>query len=101
MGSRLELQTKLEEALGNKNVYFQPPENLKLSYPAIVYGLSGIDRKYADNKQYMKMLRYEITVIDKRPFNPAIDKILNFPYSYYDRPYKADNLYHDTLSLYF
>lgn len=101
MGSRLELQTKLEEALGNKNVYFQPPENLKLSYPAIVYGLSGMSRKHANDHEYMRMLRYEITVIDKRPSNPAIDKILSTPYSYYDRQYKSDNLYHDTISLYF
>lgn len=101
MGSRLELQAKLEEALGSKNVYYQPPENVKLSYPAIVYGLSGMSRKHADDKEYIRRLRYEITVIDKRPFNSAIDKILKFPYSYYDRPYKADNLYHDAISLYF
>lgn len=101
MGSRLELQAKLEETLGSKNVYYQPPATLKLTYPAIVYSMSGMRREHADNKQYMKMTRYEITVIDKRPFNPAIDKILNFPYSDYDRPYKADNLYHDVLSLYF
>ena len=100
MGSRLELQAKLEEALGSKNVYYQPPESMKLSYPAIVYGLSGMSRKHADDKEDIRRLRYEITVIDKRPFNPAIDKILKFPHSYYDRPYKADNLYHDTISLY-
>lgn len=100
MGSRLELQAKLEEALGSKNVYYQPPESMKLSYPAIVYGLSGMSRKHADDKEYIRRLRYEITVIDKRPFNPAIDKILKFPHSYYDCPYKADNLYHDTISLY-
>lgn len=101
MGSRLELQMKLEEALGSKSVYYQPPESLKLTYPAIVYGMSGMSRKHADDKEYMRKPRYEITVIDKKPNNPAIDKILQFPYSYYDRPYKSDNLYHDTISLYF
>lgn len=101
MGSRLELQTKLENVLGSKNVYFQPPESLKLSYPAIVYSMSGMTRKHADDKEYIRRKRYEITVIDKRPDNPAIDAILQFPYSYYDRPYKADNLYHDSISLYF
>lgn len=101
MGSRLELQAKLEETLGSKNVYYQPPENLKLTYPAIIYGMSGMSRKHADDQEYMKKRRYEITVIDKRPFNSAIDKILKFPYSYYDRSYKADNLYHDAISLYF
>jgi len=33
MGTRLELQNLLENILGSRNVYFQPPENLKLNYP--------------------------------------------------------------------
>ena len=31
--SRLALQSLLEELLGSKNVYYQPPENLKMVYP--------------------------------------------------------------------
>ena len=54
MGSRLELQAKLEEALGSKNVYYQPPESLKLTYPAIIYSMSGMSRKHADDQEYMK-----------------------------------------------
>ena len=42
MDSRPNLQAKLEEILGNKNVYFQPPESLKLNFPAIVYKRSNI-----------------------------------------------------------
>lgn len=37
MASRLDLQTFLEELLESKNVYFQPPESVKMKYPAIVY----------------------------------------------------------------
>ena len=47
MASRLDLQSKLEKLLGNKNVYYQPPESLKMEYPAIRYSRSDIDSKYA------------------------------------------------------
>lgn len=101
MHNRLDLQTKLEELLGSRNVYYQPPESIKMSYPAIVYEMVGVSRRHADDKEYMRKMQYEITVIDKRPFNPAIDKIMNFPNSYYNRSYKIDNLYHDIISIYF
>lgn len=101
MASRLDLQAKLEELLGSKNVYYQPPESLRLSYPAIVYSKSKIETTKANNKTYSKRTRYDITVIDKRPDNQVIDKLMELPYCSYDRPYKSDNLNHDTLTLYY
>ena len=35
--SRLELHALLVELLGSTNVYYEPPETLKMSYPAIRY----------------------------------------------------------------
>lgn len=101
MASRLELQAKLEELLGLKHVYYQPPESLRLEYPAIVYSKSKIETRKANNSTYSKFTRYDITVIDKRPDNPVIDKLMELPYCSYDRPYKADNLNHDVLSIYY
>ena len=40
MGTRLELQNKLEELLGSRHVYFQPPESVKMEYPAIKYSMT-------------------------------------------------------------
>ena len=101
MASRLELQTKLEELLGTRNVYYQPPESQKMGYPAIRYSKNDIESKFANNTKYSNVNRYEITVIDKRPDNIVIDKILSLPLSSFDRHYVADNLNHDTIILYF
>lgn len=95
------LQAKLEELLGSRNVYYQPPESLKMEYPAIRYDLSTIDSRYADNIKYSKNNRYEIIVIDILPDNEVIDKILDLPYSSHDRRYKSDNLNHDVITLYY
>lgn len=101
MGTRLELQNKLEELLGAKHAYYQPPESKKLEYPAIVYSMDDIPIEYASNSAYTKRRRYTITVIDRRPDNPVIDKLLELPYCSYDRRYISDNLNHDSLTLYY
>ena len=49
MSRRTELQTLLEEILGSKNVYFQPPDTVSMKYPAIVYSLNRIDKKAAND----------------------------------------------------
>ena len=101
MATRLELQAKLEELLGMNHVYYNPPETLKLEYPAIVYSKSRIETRKANNSTYSKNTRYDITVIDRRPDNPVINKLLDLPYCSYDRSYRSDNLNHDVLSLYY
>lgn len=101
MGTRLELQSKLEEILGSRHVYFQPPENLKMEYPAIRYSLSDIESRYGDNVKYSTFNCYDIIVIDELPNNKAIQKILELPYSSFDRHYTSDNLNHDLIKIYF
>lgn len=101
MGSRLELQTKLEELLGSRNVYYQPPNNMLMEYPAIRYSKSNINSRYADCMKYTTIDRYEIIVMDKLPDNNVISKILELPLSSYDRHYISDNLNHDVITLYF
>ncbi|EET59428.1 hypothetical protein BRYFOR_08519 [Marvinbryantia formatexigens DSM 14469] len=101
MASRLELQSKLEELLGVKHVYYQPPEGLKMEYPAIRYSKNRISTQKANNSAYIKHIRYEIIVIDRRPDNPVIEKLLELPYCSYDRHYVSDNLNHDVLTLYY
>ena len=101
MGTRLELQSKLEELLGRKSVYYQPPETIKMEYPAIVYCKKNIDTKFANNGTYLLPISYEITVIDKKPDNIVIKKILQMPMCRFDRHFKSDNLNHDVLTLYF
>lgn len=101
MATRLELQAKLEELLGSKNVYYQPPESVKMEYPAIRYSKSKITTRKSNNATYKRNIRYDVIVIDKRPDNPVIDKLLDLPYCSYDRRYKSDNLNHDALTLYY
>lgn len=101
MGTRRELQLILEEMLGTRNVYYQPAENLQMQYPAIRYQKADDITYHGDNIKYLNRNCYDITVIDNIPDNEVIDKILTLPYSSFDRHYKANNLNHDVIQLYF
>lgn len=99
--SRLELQSVLEEILGSRNVYFQPPESLKLKYPCVLYELSDILVDHADDEVYRKFKQYMITVIDKDPDSELPDKINDLKYCEMDRFYVSNNLNHWVFTLYF
>lgn len=97
---RISLQTKLEEILGSENVYFQPPSNIKMHYPCIVYTRSTGYSRFADNGSWIFRSRYQIQLISKDPDNPAFDELAKLPYSSYDRHYVVDNLNHDVFNIY-
>ena len=102
MASRLELHEELCKILETRNVYFQPPESLKMQYPCIRYSMSGVDTKRANNAAYRNTNQYEVIVIDKSPDSTIFEKIIaRFPMCRYNRWYTADNLNHYVLTLYF
>ena len=101
MASRLELQSKFEDILGNRNVYFQPPSSVRMQYPAIVYSRKDIEGRFANDKIYRKLPCYEAILIDKNPDSEFIDKILDLPYCSFDRHYEADNLNHDVFTIFY
>lgn len=102
MADRLELQAAFEEILGSRNVYFNPPESVKMQYDAIRYGLGGKDLKRANNKIYKSTNQYEGVVITRNPDTDIPDKLLaRFEMISLGRPYPADNLNHYPFTLYY
>lgn len=98
---RLLFHEVLCEVLGSRNVYFQPPESVKMKYPAIVYSRDGIDSKHANNGVYLSQTRYSVTVIDKDPDSPIVGKVASLPMSKFNRHYEKDNLNHDVYTIFF
>lgn len=101
MDKRLDLQIILEVLLGNTNVYFQPPNNVKMLYPSIVYQRDQYDVRHADDKVYRRQTRYQVTVIDRDPDSPVPDRIADLPLCSFDRFFIADNLNHSVFNLFF
>lgn len=97
---RLDLQAEFERILGSRNVYFQPPESVRMSYPAIVYSLKTIKKDFANNLSYIVSPGYEATLIDKDPDSKYVEDILTLPYCSFDRFFTSDNLNHWTFTLF-
>lgn len=100
MSDRLELQTRLENILGSRNCYFQPPTSVQMRYPAIAYQLDSIEKVHANDDMYKSLTAYMVTLIDKNPDTPYLEKLMALPYCRFVRFYTADNLNHWVFTLY-
>lgn len=98
---RLELHQKLVDLFGNDHVYYRPPENLKREYPCIQYKKDDIELEHADNIAYRKTDRYVLTIIDKKPDNPVINKLLDLPMCSFNTHYETNGFNHDVLTIYY
>lgn len=99
MAPRLQLHQLLETL--TENVYFQPPTNIQLKYPCIIYRRDFAETKFADDQPYSFMLRYMVTVIDPNPDSDIPAKVASLPRSLFNRFYTADNLNHDVFNVFY
>lgn len=102
MDRRLKLHEELCNILGSRNVYFQPPETVKMKYPCIVYSRTDGDTTFANDMPYTFERRYNVTIIDLDPDSEIIEKMAHaFQKCIYDRHFTADNLNHDIFKIYY
>jgi hypothetical protein len=90
---------------GEPHVYYQPPENVVLKYPCIVYKLADISEKYADNAIYMQKRQYQLTVIDRDPDSKLREALLyrlgkTFT-GRFERPFVTEGLHHYVFRIYY
>lgn len=101
MASRIELQSLLEDILGSRQVYYQPPESIKMRYPAIVYSLSKVENRPANDSAYLQSRAYDVILIDEDPDSEIADTMTKLPMCRFDRCYRSENLNHFSFTLYF
>lgn len=102
MNKRLQLHEKLCELIGNRNVYFQPPASVQISYPCIIYRIGNGNAKHADNMVYRYINSYDVIFIYKQPNIGIIDQVLTtLPMCRMTSTYVSDNLNHYVFNLYY
>jgi hypothetical protein len=97
---RKQLNDILKVLLGSNNVYFQPPDNVTMQYPCIVYERDNASVKHADNSPYNVRQRYQVTLIDRNPDSEVVDKLLAMPLSAFSRHFATSGLNHDVFVIY-
>lgn len=107
MADRSELHERFCEIInmiepnGDRHVYFNPPESIKMNYPAIVYKRKPSRNLYANNGLYKSFEAYEGTVIDRDPDSEIFKKIERLPYCTIDRYFVNDNLNHAAFTIFY
>jgi hypothetical protein len=99
MAQRLALQSLLEGVA--EHVYFQPPANIQMEYPCIIYSREGTSSDHANNELYRHAKQYQITVVDRDPDTELADKVESLRYVSFDRFFAADDLNHYVFTLFF
>ena len=99
--NRGELHEKLCALLGSRNVYFDPPSNVLLKYPCIIYKRIAGEFKRADNIPYLKYYPYDVQIISKDPDYELFDTFLDhFTFGREGAPFVSDNLHHSNFTIY-
>ena len=102
MASRLELHEELCTLLGSRNVYYNPPESVRMLYPAIRYSKTGMYTLKANDRLYKKDNQYQAIIIDPNPDSDIPDKCVeHFPMCSFGGPYVVDGLNHFPLTIYY
>ncbi len=107
MATRLELHSLLCKILNCPEIgdecraYFQPPESVRMRYPAIVYSLSNMSGLHANDGVYLSQKSYLVTVIDEDPDSELVDLVAKIQTARFSRSYPSDNLNHTAFTLYF
>jgi hypothetical protein len=100
------LRTELQEVFeglfdSDPHVYFQPPTNIQMQYPCIIYRRDNSRNEYAGNKRYLHTKRYQVTVVDRNPDTELPDKVEELPLCSIDRTYSTEGLNHYVFTLFF
>lgn len=100
MASRLKIDNLLRDLLGpGGHLYFQPPPNLSMKFPCIVYERARINTRFADNSPYHLNDVYQVTYIDTDSDSEMPDKIAKLDRCVFERFYISDNKYYSVFRL--
>ena len=99
---KVELITEALKHIGISNVYFEPPQSIKLKYPCAVFKRGVISSRHAGNIIYKIDDSFDLTYIRLDPDDDMTHDILNiFRQIRHTRTFVADGLHHDQYKLYY
>lgn len=100
MESRESVLRKLKDNIA-PNIYFTPPDDVTLKFPACVVTREDFDVRKANNIPYISNMGYKIVYMSKNESDEVFMKIANtFRYSAFRSEYKVNGLYHKVFVVY-
>lgn len=99
-----DVRDKLYLVNNTQNVYYDPPDSIRMEYPCFRFESNNYNVTHADNKAYIKKPRWTVTYItrDVEEIETIADQMLDiFQYCNFDTSFRSDNLEHAVFNLYF
>lgn len=97
--ARQRMQQLLQDVLETNHVYYQPPETIRMTYPAIVYELASLRNLRANDGKYLTHYIYKVTLISRDPDTPIFDRLDALEKASFSTSYKVDNLNHFSFTI--
>ena len=83
------------------NVYFTPPDNIQLKFPACVVTREDFEIKKANNNPYFSSMGYKLVYMSREEADDIFIKVSSaFKYSSFRTEYKVNGLYHKVFVVY-
>lgn len=87
---------------GEDHCYFEPPADIQMKYPCIVYNHTNDQDDFADNIHYICSKRYTVTIVDEDPDSKIPNRLKNsLSYCTSDRNFASDGLSHFVFTLFY
>lgn len=96
-----ELQTVLSSIPDVEAAYMQPPSNVKLPEPYLVYEIDDDFVAHADNVAFVSFNRYSVTLVTRAPDDPIFERLRALPHTKFNRHFVSAGLHHYVFQLYF
>jgi hypothetical protein len=94
MTTRLKLHQRLVEMVnGAAKIYYSPPSNIDIEYPACIYTVDGERTRHADNTKYKLAMSYQVKLILETIESPLLDIFVN-NVDFVFVTYYPDNVHH-------
>lgn len=98
---REDFQEHLKKVFDGVEVYYMPPESIRMTYPCFVINLDHVDNLYSNGCIYSSRICFTVTYISRHVDDYIIGDMLNAQlYTSFDRVYVADNLRHYVFGVY-
>ena len=99
---RIDLHALIQRTVGEDvRVYFQPPADIKMSFPCIVYERVRTDTRFANDNPYLGTKRYTLTSINRDPDSEIPELIATLPMCTHSSYFVTNNLNHDVFDIFF
>lgn len=100
MRTRLELHNELLQFVSK--AYYQPPSDIRMQYPCVIYAKLTPHTEQANNRLYKKFNFYQLIVVEPDPDSELADRIVDhFQYASINNRAVVDRLHQTTINLYF